>query len=179
MLTELFKTRERVKILNYTFYTDKSSVTEISRETKVSKGLVSRFMKYLEKTGLIEKYGRTYHPKVNEKTRAIKVLLNLEKIDLDLDTLDWADSIGIYGSWASGENTFESDFDVWVFVKKYPSEYKISKLHKDLQDMAQSEVNMLILTPEKLERLKNTDKPFYNSILRNSIILKGESLERT
>lgn len=179
MLTELFKTQKRVEILNYVLYANNSSVTEISRETKVSKGLVSRFMKYLENSGLIEKSGRTYHPKDNEKTRAIKILLNLEKIDLDLDNLDWADSVGIYGSWASGENTFESDFDVWVFINKYPSEYKIGKLNKNLRTLANTEVNMLILTPEKLERLKKTDKPFYNSLIKNSIILKGESLERT
>ncbi len=177
MLTELFKTQKRVEILNYVLYNNKSTVTGVSRETEVSKGLVSRFLKYLESSGLLKKSGKSYKPKDSEKTKAIKVLLNLEKINLDSDSLDWAESIGIYGSWASGTNTSESDFDVYVKVKEYPSEYEISKLNRDLRNMTQSEVNMLILTPEKLETIKNNDKPFYNSLLRNSIILKGEALE--
>jgi predicted nucleotidyltransferase len=177
MLTELFKTEKRVEILNYILYENKSSVTEVSRETGVSKGLVSRFIRYLESSGLIEKSGRSYYPKNIEKTKAIKVLLNLDKINLNQLNLDWADSIGIYGSWASGANTSESDFDVWVKVGKYPPEQEISRLNKDLRDMTKAEVSMLILTPEKLETLKNTDKPFYNSLLRNSIVLKGDTLE--
>jgi hypothetical protein len=39
------------------------------------------------------------------------------------------------------------------------------------------EVNMLVLTGEKVERIKRTDMPFYNSLVRTSIILKGESLD--
>ncbi len=177
MLTELFKTEKRVEILYYVLYHDLSSVTEISKETGVSKGLVSRFLDYLKNKGLLERQGMKYHPKGSAKERKIKILLNLDKIDLNQCDLDWADTIGIYGSWASGTNTSESDFDIWIKVKKYPPEQKISQLNKDLRTMTNSEVNMLILTPEKLETLKNTDKPFYNSLLRNSIILKGESLE--
>jgi len=177
MLTELFKTEKRVEILNYVLYENKSSVTKVSRETGVSKGLVSRFIRYLESSGLIGKSGRSYYPKNIEKTKAIKVLLNLDKINPNQLNLDWADSAGIYGSWASGTNTSESDFDIWVKVEKYPPEQKISQLNKDLMNMTKTEVSMLILIPEKLETLKNTDKPFYNSLLRNSIILKGDKLE--
>jgi predicted nucleotidyltransferase len=177
MLSELFKTEKRVEILYYVLYHDISTVTEISRETGVSKGLVSRFLDYLKNNGLLERHGRKYCLNDTTKAREIKVLLNLDKIDLDQRNLDWADAIGIYGSWASGTNTIESDFDIWVKVEKYPPEQKISLLNKNLRAMTESEVNMLILTPEKLETLKNTDKPFYNSLLRNSIILKGESLE--
>ena len=177
MLTELFKTEKRVKILYYVLYHNLSGVTEISKETGVSKGLVSRFLDYLNNNGLLERHERKYSPKNSAKTKEIKVLLNLDKISLNQRNLDWADAIGIYGSWASGTNTMESDFDVWVKVEKYPPEKNISKLNKDLRNMTETEVNMLILTPEKLETLNKTDKPFYNSLLRNSIILKGESLE--
>ncbi len=177
MITELFKTRERVEILNHVLYNDKSTVTEISKNTGVSKGLVSRFLKYLESSSIIEKTGRNYKLIINEKTKAIKVLLNLDKINLNLDNLNWAEIIGIYGSWASGTNNSESDLDIFVMVNKYPSEYKISKFNRDLRNMTMNEVNILILTPEKIKTLKKTDKPFYNSLLKSPIILKGESLE--
>jgi predicted nucleotidyltransferase len=177
MLTELFKTQKRIDILNYVLYNDGTNVTEISRQTKVSKGLVSRFMGYLENFDLIEKTKRKYYKKNTEKTKIIKTLLNLEKLNINTKNIQWADTIGVYGSWASGTNTSESDLDVWVKVKEYPSEYEISKLQKNLRKTALSEVNILILTPKKLKTLKDTDMPFYNSIHKNTIYVKGESLE--
>jgi len=46
-----------------------------------------------------------------------------------------------------------------------------------LSQQADSEVNLLVLTPEKLERLTREDKPFYNSLVMSSVTLIGESLE--
>jgi hypothetical protein len=43
--------------------------------------------------------------------------------------------------------------------------------------MAGVEVNMLVLTPEKMKSIKMADQPFYNSLLRTSIVLKGGSIE--
>jgi predicted nucleotidyltransferase len=177
MLSELFKTDKRVAILNYVLYNEGTTITEISRKTKVSKGLVSRFMKYLEASALIEKRERKYFLVNNEIVKAIKKLLNLERINININDNSWADAIGIYGSWASGTNTSESDLDIWIKVNQYPIEYEISKFHKNLRKAAQTEVNLLILTPEKLKSIKDTDKPFYNSITRNTTILKGESFE--
>jgi hypothetical protein len=53
----------------------------------------------------------------------------------------------------------------------------LARLHKDLSQQAEGEVNLLVLTPEKLERLKREDKPFYNSLILNSVTLIGEALE--
>ena len=177
MLSELFKTDQRVEILKYVLYNESTTITEISKNTKVSKGLVSRFMKYLEASGLIEKRERKYYFVNNEIVKAIKKLLNLERIKLNMDDNSWADAIGIYGSWASGTNTFRSDLDIWIKLKEYPLEYQIAKIHKNLRKITQTEVNILILTPEKLKSLKEADKPFYNSIIKNTIVLKGELLE--
>ena len=86
--------------------------------------------------------------------------------------------IGIFGSWAEGTNTYESDLDMWIMVDPYPSEHELARLQKDIRTMAGVEVNMLVLTDEKVERIKRTDLPFYNSLVRTSIILKGESIDR-
>ena len=177
MLTELFKTEERLKILYYIMYKDEFTVVEVSKETKVSKGLVSRYLAYLNEKNLVERSGRIYLFKDSAITRAIKTILNLDRIQLEKLDLKWASSLGLFGSWASGTNTHESDVDLWVSVDKYPSEPGLSIFHRDLKIMTGSEVNLLILTPEKLERIKSQDVPFYNSLLKNSIILKGEKLE--
>ncbi|MBA1343237.1 MAG: hypothetical protein C5S52_06525 [ANME-2 cluster archaeon] len=187
MLTELFKTKERLKILYYVMYQTSFTVSQVSKETGVSKGLVSRYLNYLNTAGLLNRSGHSYCPDDNAHnasvdgravTRAIKVLLNLNKLNIgSLDT-GWAAGISIFGSWAEGTNTYESDLDVWIMVDPYPSEHELARLQKDIRTMAGVEVNILVLTDEKVERIKRTDLPFYNSLVRTSITLKGESIDR-
>ena len=50
-------------------------------------------------------------------------------------------------------------------------------MQRDLSLQVNSEVNLLVLTPEKLDRLPKEDLPFYNSLIMNSVTLNGESLE--
>ena len=53
----------------------------------------------------------------------------------------------------------------------------MARLQKDLSLQSDCEVNLLVLTPEKLEMLKKDDTPFYNSLVMGSVTLKGEPLE--
>ncbi|MCJ7443015.1 MAG: MarR family transcriptional regulator, partial [Methanotrichaceae archaeon] len=62
MLTELFKTKERTKILRYVMYHNTSTVAEVSRATGVNKGLVSRYLRYLEALKLLVRKDRKYSP---------------------------------------------------------------------------------------------------------------------
>jgi predicted nucleotidyltransferase len=158
-------------------YQKSFTVNQVSNETGITKGLVSRYLKYIHRAGLLTKAKNLYHPIDCAYTRAIKLLLNLNKIDIkSLDT-DWAVGIGIFGSWAQGTNTYESDLDIWVKVDTYPTEYQMARLQRDISAMAGVEVNMLVLTPEKIKSIKISDQPFYNSLLRTSVVLKGGSFE--
>jgi len=35
------------------------------------------------------------------------------------------------------------------------------------------EVNLVVLTPQKINELREKDKPFYNSLVRDSVVLWG------
>jgi predicted nucleotidyltransferase len=177
MLIELFKTEERAKVLRYAMFRNSFICSEVSRATGVTKGLVSRYLRLLEEYGLLQKDGRKYSAHDGAHSRAIKLLLNLEKIDLSTLSLGSARGLGLYGSWARGTNHQESDLDVWIRADSLPAESELARLQKDLSWQVDCEVNLLVLTPEKLERLKREDKPFYNSLVMGSVTLKGESLE--
>jgi predicted nucleotidyltransferase len=153
------------------------SVAEVSRATGVTKGLVSRYLRLLKEHGLLQKEGREYSPHDSAHSRAIKLLLNLQRIDLSALSLGSARGLGLYGSWARGTNHQESDLDVWIRADSLPPESELARLQRDLGLQADTEVNLLVLTPEKLERLKKEDPPFYNSLVYNSVILKGEPIE--
>jgi predicted nucleotidyltransferase len=177
MILELFKTEERARILRYVMFCSSSSVAEVSMATGVTKGLVSRYLRLLVEYGLLQKEGRVYSPHDGAHSRAVKLLLNLERIDLSTLSLGSAEGLGLYGSWARGTNHQESDLDVWVRADCLPKENVLARLQRDLSIQADSKVNLLVLTPEKLERLKIEDIPFYNSLVMSSVTLKGEPLE--
>jgi len=177
MLVELFKTEERACILRYVMFRKSFRASEVSRATGVTKGLVSRYLRLLEACDLLQKTGREYSPQDGPNSRTIRVLLNLERIDLPALSLVPARGLGLYGSWARGTNDRESDLDVWIKADNIPSEILLAKLQGDLSLKAESEVNLLVLTPEKLERMKREDAPFYNSLIMNFLTLKGEPIE--
>ena len=96
MLTELFKTEERAKVLRYAMFRSAFRVAEVSRATGVTKGLVSRYLRLLVEHGLLQKEGRVYSPHDGAHSRAIKLLLNLERIDLSTLSLGSARGLGLY-----------------------------------------------------------------------------------
>ena len=177
MLTELFKTEERAKILSYVMFRSVFSVAEVSKATGITKGLVSRYLHWLMEYGLLQREGRKYSPLDGSPSRVIKLLLNLERIDLSAMNLSYTKGMGLYGSWAKGTNHQDSDLDVWIRADSLPPESELAKIQRDLSLQVSSEVNLLVLTPEKLERLKKEDPPFYNSLIMNSVTLKGEPFE--
>lgn len=177
MISQLFKTQERLKILHEALLSRTITVTEISKDTGVSKGLVSRYLNEMKEEGLLERKGRNYYQINQPITRAIKVFLNLNILRWNEITAEWIESAALYGSWASGTNTEESDVDIWIKTGENPSEDELNLLYKNLKIQTASEVNILILTPEKLESIKKTDPPFYHSLQRNSLLLEGELIE--
>ena len=126
MLTELFKTEERAKILRYVMFRSSFSVSEISRATGVNKGLVSCYLRLLEELWLLQRDGRKYALLDGALPRVIRLLLDLEKLDLytlatgPIEVLKGLKGLGLYGSWARGTNHLDSDLDVWICADSYP-----------------------------------------------------------
>jgi predicted nucleotidyltransferase len=177
MLTDLFKTEERLKILYYVLYRNYAGVTLVSKETGTNKGLVSRYLNKLARYGMLRKTDKKYSVVDSAMVRAVKILLNLNRLGTEPMTFNWVIGMGIFGSWAQGTNTYESDLDVWVRAERYPPELDLAKLQGALKKMAGCETNLLVLTQEKLREIRTKDAPFYNSLMRTSIVLAGEPIE--
>ena len=96
-----------------------------------------------------------------------------------LDLPEWAKGIGCYGSFAEGTNSIGSDLDLFVFVENYSGELelKTAKLERDTEKITGTETNILILTPGKLQDMQKNDTPFYNSLMRTAITLRGSGIE--
>lgn len=179
VLTELFKTEERIRILRYVAGQRQVTTTAVAGATETSKPLVSRYLRLLVKGGFCTQRGRAYTWNENARSLAVKRLLNIDLLAAAVPLPEWSRGIGIYGSYAEGTNTADSDLDLWVLVDEYTPDLEIlaARVEKDASAAAGTETNLLILTPERLSDLRETDQPFYTSLIRSSVTLEGASID--
>ena len=179
VLTELFKTEERIRILRYVAGQRQVTTTAVAGASGTSKPLVSRYLRLLVKGGFCTQRGRAYTWNENARSLAVKRLLNFDLLAAAVPLPEWSRGIGIYGSYAEGTNTADSDLDLWVLVDEYTPDLEIpaARVEKDASAAAGTEANLLILTPERLSDLRETDQPFYTSLIRSSVTLEGASID--
>ena len=176
-LHKIFSTKERLKILtNILYKKDEINMTEVAKETGVSKGLVSKFIRMLIKEKILSRRKKKFRVNDNIKVKALKIFLNLYRIDENLfKKFEFVRGAGLYGSFVKGENSEESDIDMWILVDK-TSEENLAKLSKELKKK-HGNVKPLYLTDEKMKALKEKDKVFYHSLVFGSIAIYGEKIE--
>lgn len=176
-LHELLSTKERLKILaNILYKKDEINITEVAKEASVSKGLVSNFFRILTKEKILSRRKRRFRVNDNIKVKALKIFLNLYKIDENLfRKFEFVKGVGLYGSFVKGENSEDSDVDMWILVNKTDEE-NLAKLSRELKKRY-GNVRPLYLTDEKLKALKEKDKVFYYSLIFGSISVYGEKIE--
>ncbi|ASJ09569.1 nucleotidyltransferase [Thermococcus siculi] len=176
---ELLSTRERVRILEEVLQKNIVGVEEVAKKLGVSKGLVSKTLQLLVKHGIAVKAGRRFRILNMPKTRELKRFLNFMMLSEKLEGLreDWMISLGIYGSFALGENMEESDIDVWVLARR-DELIKSARLKRKIAELTGREVDLIVLTPSRIARLRKEDPVFYYSLVYGSMVIWGERLDR-
>ena len=174
-LSALFRTGERIALLRAALTAPSCTVQQLAAKTRLSKGLVSPYLALLEREGLLVRKDRIFTVKNSSWTEAVKRLLNIDRVSSVFRQPAWALGIGMYGSWAEGTNTDESDLDLWVLCASRPTGVKVAEIEREVSRALSVEVHLLVSTPEKMETMKETDEPFYRSFTKQSITLEGES----
>lgn len=172
-ISRLLSTKQRECILkNILFKQGEISVADLSRTLGISKGFVSRFCSILSQEKIIRKSKNKYIVIENLNVRILKILFNLKLFSgFNFGKFQGVTGGGIYGSCAKGENTEDSDIDIWLKIGKRKVE-ELAKLTGSLKKVS-ARISPLYLTEEKIEILKKEDQTFYNSILHGSIKLFG------
>lgn len=173
-MESIFSTKERIKILEAVIYKkDNLSVNNIATQLKLSKGLVSKYLDILVRGGIAKRSNRKFVIKSSLLTEGIRILFNLKNINPKIfKKYPFIKSVGLYGSCAKGENTEDSDVDLWVKIGEVSEERQAvltSELNKKIKN-----VKILFLTDKKIEKLKKEDKLFYYSLVFGSIIIYGD-----
>ncbi len=179
MLPELFKSKERIRILHHVSLQTSFTVQSVVDATGVSKGLVSQYLNMLIREQMLSRNKRSITRQQTTFWKAIKRILNLDLLRGTIALPPWARGIGIYGSWAEGTNTAKSDLDLWLLVDAYhpETEIKAAELEQNIAIRIHSEVNSLILTHEKRIQIRTHDQPFYFNLMKGYLLLEGEGLD--
>ena len=172
--------REREKIVEYVLSnpTEKAKVRELAKRLKLSPAHVSRTLRILTKDDFFKENAVDMS---NPYVRALKIFLNLKKLK-EKGIIKMLKKIevlgaGMYGSWSNGTNNEDSDLDVWIKVRKHPGERKVAAVSSDVRKILGRNVQILVLTPERIDRLKKEDPIFYYSLVFGSMTLYGEAVE--
>jgi predicted nucleotidyltransferase len=176
-ISELLSTKERVKILEFILYQRGFlSVSRVAHDLRVSKGLVSKFLNMLRKEKILIKTKNQFLVADHLNTKTVKILLNLNRFDpIIFRKYEFVCGAGLYGSFVTGENTEESDIDLWIIMEDTRDE-NIAKLTTELKKTYRN-MKPLYLTKEKLQILKKEDATFYHSLVFGSITVYGEKIE--
>jgi predicted nucleotidyltransferase len=111
----------------------------------------------------------------NLNVRLLKILFNLKRFSkFNFKRLPFVTGVGMYGSCAKGENTEDSDIDIWIRISSRDEE-KLATLTALLKKTSEK-ISLLYLTDEKLSVLKKEDPHFYNSLVHGTLIIHGENI---
>ena len=173
-MERVFSTKERIKILKAVIFSEQPiSVNIIAARLKISKGLVSKYLDILAKKGIARRFNGKYLIANSAVTKAVKILLNITGIDVKIfKKFDFVEAVGLYGSCAKGENTDESDVDLWIKIKDVSDE-KVASLTAQMNKKIRN-IKPLFLNEKKIEKMKKDDELFYHSLSFGSVILYGE-----
>lgn len=177
MLPKIF-TRKNIEVLQ--LISEKElCIREIAQELEISPGKVHNSIKLFKKNKMIteQKIKNRLIIKPNRKNqlfKKIKSLINLTSLmqNPNFKRLQKIGKVGIYGSFAKGEDDKESDIDIWLYTEKSMLEIQenVRKLEKDMK----KKVNMLILNKKKIQNLQKQDYEFYIRLKLTSTQFDGD-----
>jgi len=173
-MESLFSTSQRIKILEAViFRTDSVSVNNIASQLGLSKGLISKYFQILLKEQILKKRKGKLVVADNASVKAVKILLNVRRIDTRIfGKYPFVNAVGLYGSCARGENTEDSDVDLWVRVRDV-KESKIASFTSEINKKIKN-AKLFFLNDKKIQKLREEDIMFYHSLSFGSIILYGD-----
>ncbi|UCH88724.1 MAG: nucleotidyltransferase domain-containing protein [Thermoplasmata archaeon] len=189
ILDSTLDSKAKIRILRTLFKHPDREFTEreIANIINMSPNTVNLALKNLRKTNVFtyKRIGGTHSYKCNKDSVLFNLFSDIFKKESQIrktlfETLkkDF-ESIGscvIYGSYAKGEEEFDSDLDIMVIAKnKKKAEEKANKAADLILKRYSIVLSPIILTPKEF-KLKSK-KPFIKEALEHGIVISGKELD--
>ena len=180
MLQKLFTSKTRVKLLTLFIMNPEREmyIREIARSTKGNINAIRRELANLEEIGLLksEKKGNSKYYVANKKmpiyNELASIILKTEGVAKELQ--DGLIEIGvetafIYGSFASGEATVNSDIDIFI-IGEINEDKLIIKI-REIEKTLSREINYVLFTAKEFERRIKSRDPFVLNVLNEPKVM--------
>lgn len=149
--------------------------SEVARRTHLSKGGVNQILRTMARQGLVqtEKKGRMIFYRVDAKSplmKQFKVFRNVaaaEELITKIKPL--AEKAVLFGSCARGEDTSESDMDMFVVGREKDAIRAMAAVKKDGRT-----VQWIIKTPQEFILMDTKEPVFYEEIQRGIVLWEKE-----
>jgi len=180
---DLFGLNTHWKVLRY-FCLHPSSemyVNKVASELGLSAGMCSVVLRDLERIGIMSKreLGKAHYYRLvdNPMTRSLKRYIGLTLLDRShlvqriTERMPDTNSISLYGSFARGDFTEQSDIDILVITN--------NRFNINLDDIVSEighEISVETFSIGGWMKLKNNRDPFYMEVIMNHIVLYGAEL---
>ena len=160
------------KDTNIIFRTDsvlKENVTKIAHERGVTLSqLINACLQDINHRGTIPLYVNKFLPPVYErenKLTIVKIKKILDEIIQKQEKKSLIKKVYLFGSYARGEETDESDVDIRVEAERGLTLIDIGNMRQDLVEAIGKDVDLLVVHPE------NMDPVFYERIRKDEICI--------
>lgn len=158
---------------------EECSLRDIAEKLKCSPGKVHQAVTLFKNYNLIKvqkkKNKHLLSPnRKNPLSNTIKALLNIHQLlsSHAYKKLQKIGVVGVYGSYARGTDTQQSDVDVLILTTI--KELKVREHIRLLETELHKRVNPLIMTKSQLQSLERRDPAFYFRLTLTTIPLHGE-----
>ncbi len=166
-LQKLF-TKKNLVILKDLSSKNETYIREISENTGTSPAQVHQAIKIFKKSGFIKerllKNKKILSLDLNNLLLSkIRQLINIHNMlnNSSFKELNKHGIVGIYGSFAAGKDTPQSDIDLWIYTKDHADPLKLKSITRKIEKDFRKEVKLLLLTDKKIKDLKENDPEFY------------------
>lgn len=152
-------------------YREKYHTRELVRRLGMGLGTASKCLRILEKEELLikENLGRLTLYQANMENpllKELKLVFTLMEIDgLIKELKEVSSRIILFGSCATGEDTEQSDIDLFVLTEDVKSANKILEKYQTSRKVSQ-----VVMDSLEFRNLKKKDMPFYSRILKGRIL---------
>lgn len=171
-------TGKKLKLLERVVFSENEEVPvrATAKELGMNPGYVSTILRRMADAGMIHR-GKVDGS--DPRIRSLKVVMNTEKLFNAWKQVRRRGirGFGVYGSWARGSNLKSSDLDVWIKTGYELAAVETSVIREILRkETGASEIGLVVLTPERIGKMKSADQLFYSS-LQNSFHIGGEDID--
>lgn len=188
-LESLFDSRSKIRIIRLFFRYQGKEFTEreIADLIRMSPNTVNLALREIRKTNILlfRKIGRAHAFKLNQDSALyahVRSIMEAEKsveesmLSAIRRAVKGCLSCVVFGSFARGEEDFDSDLDLLVIVEDKESiRGALEKLRMEVSRSFSTEVSTVVLTPDELKRKKN--ERFLKEAAKEGIVVSGKRLE--